>query len=478
VKRYLAAVALLFALGALVYGVALSPLRQQMKTGAGLTAKQLCTLEFVSGLDPQRARALYIDPMIREAASILHVETDAERQTVTARFPGLVRALAIHRPGYGCTLELEAGAKMPAAVGDRPVSPRMLIDLPHRDAVFDGAALARAIDTAFREIPGPSPLNTLAVVVLHDGKLVAERYAAGITPDTRLPGWSMTKSITATLVGILAEQGRLDVHAPGAIREWRGTDDPRAEVALDHLLRMTSGLSFAELGDRGNGRDPTSLMLYHEPDAAAYAASQPLEREIASHFEYMSGNTVLAMRRVQEAVGGSLRDAHAFVQTHLFDPLSMQSALIEPDQAGTFLGSTHMVASARDWARFGQLYVDRGMAGTRRLFSEHWIDYVTTPTRESLAPRRGDVFWEPGRSSYGAGFWLFPESSSDASEIAPLPGDTFDANGFQGQYLHIIPSKRLVVVRLGATNFRGHDHERLPREVLAAMKRGDWRNPL
>ena len=183
----------------------------------------------------------------------------------------------------------------------------------------------------------------------------------------------------------------------------------------------------------------------------------------------MSGNTVLAMRAVQEAIGGDLRSAHDFFHENLFDPLNMQGALLEPDQAGTFLGCSHMLATARDWARFGQLYVDGGRAGDRRLIPEDWIQYVTTPTPESLAARRGDVFWEPRRSAYGAGFWLF--AGVEEASASSLPRDAFDANGIQGQYVHIIPSKKLVVVRLGATNYRGDDYERLPREVIEAMRR-------
>ena len=126
-----------------------------------------------------------------------------------------------------------------------------------------------------------------------------------------------------------------------------------------------------------------------------------------------------------------------------------------------------MLASARDWARLGQLYVDGGRAGGRRLLPEGWLDYVTTVTEPSLPERRGDAFWEPGRTAYGAGFWLF---RSLDGEPAALPPDAFDANGFQGQYLYIVPSQRLVVVRLGATSFRGHDHDRLPRQVIEALR--------
>jgi hypothetical protein len=397
------------------------------------------------------------------------MDIDATQRVVTVAMAGIVEQNAVYRPGYGCTLVHDRAAALQAPLVERPPSPEMAMDRPHRESAFDAARLEAAVDRAFEPDPDRPPLNTLAVVVLHDGRLVAERYAAGVSPETRLPGWSMTKSVTATLVGVLVEQGRLDVRAPGAIREWRDTKDPRSRISIDHLLRMTSGLLITAGGEKGNGLDPTYRMLFREADAAHFAATRKLNWEVGTHFEYMDGNTVLAMRAVQEAIGGDLHAAHDFIHENLFDPLNMPGAVLEPDQAGTFLGCTHMVATARDWARFGQLYIDGGLAGGRRLIPEDWIDYVTTPTQESLDARRGDVFWEPGRSAYGAGFWLFDRTGGGSA--LSLPPDAFDANGIQGQYLHIIPSEKLVVVRLGATNYRGHDHERLPREVIAAMRR-------
>jgi CubicO group peptidase (beta-lactamase class C family) len=385
---------------------------------------------------------------------------------------GIIERVAAHRPGYGCTLVEGQVAELQEPIRTSLSSREMLLDESHRESVFDAAALDSAVARAFQQDPSRPPLNTLAVVVLHEGKLVAERYAEGIGPETRLPGWSMTKSVTATLVGVLVAQGRLDVFAPGVIREWRATDDPRSQISMDHLLRMTSGLLLTEGGESGDGLDPTSRMLYRESDAAAFAAARGLGWEVGTHFEYMSGNTILAMRAVQEVIGGDLRHAHAFVHENLFDPLGMHGAVLEPDQAGTFLGSTHMVASARDWARFGQLYLDGGMAGEQRIISRDWLDYVTTPTKQSLSSRRSDVFWEPGRSAYGAGFWLFGGAEHGPEERpSSLPLDAFDANGFQGQYVHIIPSEGLVVVRLGATNYRGYDYERLPLEIMGAKRR-------
>jgi CubicO group peptidase (beta-lactamase class C family) len=445
--------------------VASSSLGNQLKTGAGFAAKQLCSLVYISGLEPERARALYIDPVLREGAYFVRMELDREAQAARARFPGVLSQIAVHREGYGCTLVQDENAGLEPAMRARIPSRPMALDPSHRAAVFNPAKLRAALDRAFQEDPEGPPANTLAVVVLHGGVLVAERYADGITPESRLPGWSMAKSVASTLVGVLSHQGRLETQASGAIREWRDTPDPRSQITLDHLLRMTSGLAISETADRGNGTDPSSVMQYHEPDAAHFAATRSPDHEVGSHFEYMSGNFVLAMRAAQDAIGGDFEDAADFIHENLFGPLGMHSTVFEPDQAGTFLGSSHLLATARDWARFGQLYVDGGVAGGRRLLSADWIRYVTTATPESMSNARGGVFWEPGRSAYGAGFWLFGRD-----ENTGLPPDSFDANGFQGQYVHIVPSEELVVVRLGATNFRDYDHNRLPRQVIEALR--------
>jgi CubicO group peptidase (beta-lactamase class C family) len=443
-----------------------SRLGQQLKTGAGAAAKQLCSLVFVSNLKPDLARALYIDPFLREGAYVMRMDLERHPEAAVAWVPGVLSQRAIHREGFGCTLVQEGNRGIVPVSRPREPSRSMALDRAHRDDAFDTAKLEAAIARAFQQDPEQPPANTLAVVVLHEGALVAERFAHGVTADTRLPGWSMTKSVISTLVGVLEYQGKIDTHAAGAIREWRDSPDPRSAITLDHLLRMTSGLAIDETVDRGSGLDPSSVMLYHEPDAAHFAATRPLAHEVGSHFEYMSGNFVLATRAAQDAIGEDLEGAAEFVHENLFEPLGIYNAVLEPDQVGTFLGSSHLLMTARDWARFGQLYLDGGVAEGRRLFSEEWLRYVTTPTPESMSDARGGVFWEPGRAAYGAGFWLF-----GANESSGLPADSFDANGFQGQYVHIIPSRKLVVVRLGATNFREYDHNRLTRQVISALRK-------
>ncbi len=445
-----------------VAGLAISPIGQVLvPVGVGIAAKHQCSLVFVGGLDPERARRLYVDPVLGPAPDLVTLEVNREDQSVTGSTLGVYRARAVHREGLGCTLVHGADAALPSAaelgLSPRPAPERLPLDTAHRDLTFDVASLEAALDRAFAPSAPDRPRNTFAVVVLQDGKLVAERYAEDIDFDTPLPGWSMTKSVTATLAGILAREDRVDMDAPGAIELYRGTDDPRSAITLDHLLRMTSGL---EISERQDGLDPTSQLLFLEPDAAAYSAARPLQKEPGTYYSYMSGSTVLAMARVQDIIEGGLAADREWVQEVLFRPLAMHTAVIEPDQSGTFIGGSFMLAGAHDWARFGQLYADGGVtAQGQRLIDSSWVDYVSTHTEQSGS--RSQFL------RYGSGFWLAGARPGENGD-RPFPADTIYASGFQGQYIMISPTENIVVVRLGADTGGGTGIMDLYGSVLAA----------
>jgi CubicO group peptidase (beta-lactamase class C family) len=395
--------------------------------GGGFVAKHLCSLIHVSGLDAERAKAIYIDRFVEPFGSLIRIDHQPAGVEAQILWGG---GRAEYRGDLGCVVD-EGDGPLPAF--DMPyveVSPLPRATPDELEVAFDVPALQAAVDEAFL----PAARNTLAVLILHRGRVVAERYAPGITPQTRLPGWSMTKSVTATLVGILEGDGALDLHAQGALSEWKGTDDPRADITLDHLLRMTSGL---EITEDQSGADPNSTMLFNVPDAAAYAAARPLQATPGEYWESMSGNTVLASRVVSQAVGGSLEATLGLVHERLFEPLGIATAVMEPDPAGTLIGSSFMLATARDWAKLGQLYANDGVWNGARILPPGWRNYVTTHTPQS------------GRQAYGAGFWL---TSTDGESGWPgVPVDAFYMSGFQGQTVMIIPSEELVVVRLGAS---------------------------
>ncbi|MAP49419.1 MAG: serine hydrolase [Oceanicaulis sp.] len=393
--------------------------RIYLPSGAGLTAKQACSLTFVSGLDPERAQTDYIDPLLGPAKSLISLEVDrSARRTTSAIFGLFYRQTAVFRDGLGCTLvhdpdQFDADLTVPMP----PPSALMEIDTAWRDAHFDADALDAALDAAFTE----DGRNTLAALVLHDGRLVAERYADGVDARSPLLGWSMTKSAAVTFAGVLVERGLIDMRAEGLSPDLNAVDRP--DITLDDMLRMTGGLDGFELN---NGHDPNSEMLMTQSDMAAYAASRNKLHEPGEEWSYQSVNTILAGAAMEEFMGDTLADRVETLRAWLFEPLGMNSVVFEPDQSGTLQWSSYMYATAQDWARLGQLYLDNGRVGDAQIIPPNWLTYVGTPT----------VDW------YGSGFWL---------NIEGLPSDTVAMQGFQGQHGFVIPSEDLVIVRMGAT---------------------------
>ncbi len=417
-------------------------------------AKQVCSGVFVAGRD---AAAVAEDLAVDDLAALRYVQADvdARRRTVTAFF-GPIDGIAQFRDGAGCAIVDEASGGASESEG---VPASWDLTGPYSLAVFEpatesGGALARAIDRAFAEPDPDRPRRTRAVVVVQAGRIVAERYAADVTAATPLLGWSMTKSVTNALVGILVHRGRLSLDAPVPVREWQSAGDPRARITLDHLLRMSSGLRFDEDGI-GPFSD-TIRMLFRERDMAGFAVSQPLEGVPGTRWQYSSATTVILSRVIRAAIGSD-RAYHAFPREALFDPAGMRGAVIETDAAGTFVGSSLMYATARDWARFGTLYLDDGVVAGTRLWPEGWVTYTTTPAPADPSKR------------YGAHVWLDVPDGYNPGDAA-LPADTFHAAGHQGQFVTIVPSRRTVIVRLGQTRYRNAwDHGAFVRDVLAAL---------
>jgi CubicO group peptidase (beta-lactamase class C family) len=312
------------------------------------------------------------------------------------------------------------------------------------------------VDAAFAE-PAPRKLRrTRAVLVLHDGAIVAERYAQGFGPDSALPGWSVTKSVLGALIGILVEEKRLSLEDRALLPEWQLPDDPRAAISVEDLLRMRSGLEFSEIYT--DPRADVTQMLYARSDMAAFAASKRLSAPPGTTWHYSSGTTNILSRIVRQTVGE--REYHEFPRRALFAPLGMSSAVIEADAAGTFVGSSYMFATARDWARFGQLYLDDGAWGGRRILPAEWARFSSIAT-----PQSPD-------GCYGAHWWLkVPRELGGETESASrIPRDAFFALGHEGQTLTVIPSRRLVVVRLGLSVYvDAWDHARFIADVAHAL---------
>ena len=292
--------------------------------------------------------------------------------------------------------------------------------------------LAKLLADAFLTPSAETLGETHALVIIQGGKLILERYADGYGPDATYPSWSMAKSMTQALAGMLVMDGKLDIHAPADIPEWTAAGDQRGKLTLDLLLRMSSGLAFVEDYSPENPSDVIAMLFGEgEKDVAHFAADKPLAHEPGTFWSYASGTTNIVSRCLSRAIGKSGPDFEAFMRARLFGPLGMTSATPKFDAAGTFIGSSYCFCTARDFARFGLLYLRDGMWDGTRLLPESWVDYARTPT-----PR------QPGLEDlpYGAHWWL---------DIAG-PG-SFSANGYQGQYTVVVPDLDLIVVRHGAS---------------------------
>jgi len=450
-----------------------APISGSTDLGVAVSAQIACGSIFVSGRS--------VSDVLRDDVQVLAeftknvtLSVDRDQKTVTASAPDAVSRTALYRPSVGCTLmtgnktiaSLQAQAsrvqamrpKFSTAWPDGDKIPRK----PHNNGVgtVDHAALENALEAAFAEQNGDGYPDTRAIVVVQDGKILAERYAPGFDRRTPLLGWSATKSIMATLIGILVDDGVLDLDAPAPVPEWQAKDDPRSKITLRHLLTMTSGLNFSE--DYVPGSDSIK-MLFEAGDMSAMASTSPLKKDPGTSWSYSSGTTNILSGIVFRSTGATLENMTQFAQKRLFQPLGMTSALIAPDESGVLVGSSYGYATARDWARFGMLYLNGGRAGKRQLLSRNWVNFALAPT--TAAPR----------PVYGAHIWLNAAETSGESRrmLKDLPSDMFMAMGHNYQIVAAIPSHNAVIVRLGWTpEGKSYDFNKHLAHIIAALAKG------
>jgi CubicO group peptidase (beta-lactamase class C family) len=418
--------------------------RDVPKVATGFVANVLCSETFVSGLDPDKdfADTIAAMPGAGLIGWALDYRVDRARQDVTVTLLGFGRSHAVYRGALGCYLdhgEAVAEVAIPAAAPQAPLLPEIA-----GPAVVtpQSPALAAALDRAFAEPAEPPFRRTRAVVVMKDGRIVAERYADGIGIDTPLLGFSATKSAISALIGILVRQGRLKLDQPVPLAAWHNPDDPRHAITVNELLRHTAGLKLGSSlqASLGAAFEPVNRMKFMEGDMAAFAEAAPPETAPGSVWNYHDGNYLILSHLIRNAVGGTPADVLRFARAELFAPLGMRHVTLEFDGAGTPEGSSEMLASARDWARLGQLYLDDGVVGGKRILPEGWARYSASPTPNAFV-------------GYGAGFWTNLGGSMGAKyRIAHgWPRDAFFAKGSIGQYVIVIPSQRLVIARFGRT---------------------------
>jgi CubicO group peptidase (beta-lactamase class C family) len=324
---------------------------------SGLMAHNVCSATFISNLDPDATANELVKPMLPGfVGPLFRIRVDRDRQTVEASVVGLKRMLAKYSQGYGCRLVLDSSYNDPAPIIPRAASAQDSFAPPTQVDSQD-ASINSALDVEFTEQASQPPRFVKAIVVVKEGHVIAERYAPGFSLDTPVLSYSVAKSFTNALLGILVREGRLRVDQPATVPEWEAAADPRHKISIDDLLRMDSGINAPETG---TGFDPVSQMLYGKDDMAAFAASFPLKEPPKTRWEYTSANTIILDRILGSAIGGGAAGMRVFADHELFAPLRMDRVTLEFDAAGTFVGSAHVYAPAREYARLGVFFLNDG----------------------------------------------------------------------------------------------------------------------
>ena len=413
-----------------ILGFSLWHLGAAMKVSAGMGAKLACSAKFISGFD--NSKILEDLASYSPANRLLDLHYDLEKKRVDASFLNIETSAATYRPGLGCALE----------IGNTTILDKIRIpDLSDSSHPNENWPKGTVVDTINVEAQtkldqllaadNTNGYDTRALVVVKNGQLIAESYAPGILPTTPLLGWSMGKSVTSIMLGRLDYLNKLDLEQKGLFESWR--KDERNEIALKHLLSMTSGLDFEEFYQPGS--DATK-MLFYTHSASDVALESELKYSPGTHFAYSSGTTNLIQRWIQKELGGDPQDTVDFLFEQIFKPLSMHNTVFETDPSGVIVGSSYIYASARDWARLGMLMAQEGQINQETMLDPSWVTNTHTPNNSK------------NYRNYGFQFWL---NHGEKKRWSKLPKDAYLMSGNRKQYVMIIPSLQTAIVRLGWT---------------------------
>jgi len=417
-------------------------------------AKGMCSSVFLANKGPGRVTA---EDLSFFPISLARCEIDHEEKSVTARVLGLAKRKAVYREGLGAVIVLDTPEEELRAQSFRIPDPGYCQDTipwPLGDVLPDSlpggvdyeklfAVLDEAVDD-----PGEEPFKkTLGVAVVYKNALIGEHYLEGYDSRTRFHGWSMTKSVTGAMAGALVGEGRLDVKAATGLSEWQ--DDERKNITVEHILHMSSGLEWVE---NYFTISEATVMLMQSDDMFASVTGCPPEYEPGSHFNYSSGDANLLSGLLRRAIGDE-EEYLGYAYTRLFHRIGMLNTLVETDASGLFVASSYSYGTTRDWARFGLLFLNEGIFAGDTVLNPEWVEYMRTPAPAS-------------KGKYAATFWLKEDDPERA--LADVPNDVFFADGFLGQRVYVIPSKDLVVVRMGysLSNFNLND---FLREIIATL---------
>jgi CubicO group peptidase (beta-lactamase class C family) len=357
---------------------------------------------------------------------------------------GDLQKKTIYRKGIGCTLindfSEEEVRRQQFLLPSKPILNTDTISWPYGDRItgalpanINKEQLQKAVDNVMSGTTADGkPGHTRAVLIVYDGNIIAERYAPGYDKNTVMLGWSMSKSLIAAMIGILVRENKLSIDSPAPVNAWANTR--KQKITIKHLLQQTTGLDFVE-----NYNKPSSVtkMLFSKGDMAAYTAGLDLKYEPGTVFNYSSGNSNILSSVIRHTVGEN--NYIAFPYKELFYKINAYSFLLEPDASGTYIGSSYSYATARDFARFGLLYYNNGIWNGEQILPQNWV-------KESIQPSDADK-----RKHYGYQFWLngYDEDDTTKRWYPDVPADMYFADGYGGQDVYIIPSEKLVIVRLG-----------------------------
>jgi len=431
--------------------IALPRIYRTALLGSGYMAQTLCEGIFISDRDPKSLLDEDLTGKGLELLVLFQPKIDLKAKSVSASAFGIGRQKAIFRDGLGCTL---LDGRSEAELKEEAASLPPLPDPPNKNALWpegervelgalpkgiDGAALEQAIDNVFTESDPSHPRRTRALVVVQGGRIVAERYAPGFNAAMPLIGWSISKSAVNALIGLRVKDGKLALTDTALMPEWRDQGDPRRAITVDELMRMTSGLTFDE--SYGDTDSDVAQMLFVKGDKAGFAADKPLAFPPDTHWAYSSGTTTILAGVLRQSFNDE-RDYLHYPEERLFGALGMRSAVLEPDASGIFAASSFLYATARDFARLGLFFLDDGVWEETRILPAGWVAYALTPTK--LSPD----------GEYGAHVWLkLPESGGGGEP--PMPEDAYYMLGHDDQVVAVVPSRDLVIVRLGLTREDG-----------------------
>ncbi|WP_336517685.1 serine hydrolase [Pollutibacter soli] len=424
---------------------------------SGYGAKNMCSAVFLQHRDPADVvREDFFFPI-----SLGNFKVDMKDSSVTGTVWGLSKRKAIFRCNIGSTLindipeatvrKQQFTLAQPSSKNTDslywPMGDKLRDSLPEE---INKAELDKVVASVLNEKnKDGKPLYTKAVLVVYDGQIVAEAYGPGFNSKSVHLGWSMAKTVTAAITGILVKQGKLKVDEPAPVAAWKDTD--KSSITIKNLLQQTSGLDFSEVYFRPSS---ANTMLWSKGDMAAYTESLSLGHPPGTVFNYSSGNVNVMSRIIRDILGD---DYYAFPRRELFNKINAGSFLIEPDASGTLVGSSFVYASARDYARFGLLYYNHGNWNGEQILPDYWVKESIQPSSADPRQRYGYFTWLNGKDENLSGKW-FPDA----------PADMYFANGFAGQDIFIIPSEKLILVRLG---MRQIDNNAFIRDVIKTIRK-------